>query len=60
MVSKPVYNSITVSANAVVGLENEALILDFLEWISDKPRPYDEVMSAWRARQRRFRSPVQG
>ena len=25
-----------------------ALILDFLEWIAVRPRPYDEVMNAWR------------
>ena len=24
------------------------LILDFLEWIAIKPRPYSEVMDAWR------------
>ena len=24
------------------------LILDFLEWIAAKPRPYSEVMDAWR------------
>ena len=26
----------------------EPLILDFLEWIANKPRPYREVMAAWR------------
>jgi hypothetical protein len=26
----------------------EALILDLLEWIGPKPRPYREVMEAWR------------
>jgi len=26
----------------------EPLILDLLEWLGDAPRPYDEVMSAWR------------
>ncbi len=26
----------------------EALIVDLLEWIGPKPRPYDEVMEAWR------------
>jgi hypothetical protein len=25
-----------------------ALILDFLEWLSPEPRPYPEVMEAWR------------
>ena len=24
------------------------LILDFLEWISSRPRPYAEVLEAWR------------
>lgn len=24
------------------------LVLDFLEWIAAKPRPYSEVMDAWR------------
>ena len=26
----------------------EPLILDFLEWIADEPRPYAEVLEAWR------------
>jgi hypothetical protein len=26
----------------------EPLILDLLEWLGGAPRPYDEVMSAWR------------
>jgi hypothetical protein len=26
----------------------EALIIDFLEWIGPRPRPYAEVMEAWR------------
>ena len=26
----------------------EPLILDFLEWIGARPRPYSEVMDAWR------------
>lgn len=29
-------------------MDNEALILDLLEWLAVKPRRYDEVMSAWR------------
>ena len=28
--------------------ENQALILDLVEWIARKPRPYAEVMEAWR------------
>jgi hypothetical protein len=27
---------------------NEALILDLVEWIAVQPRPYEEVMAAWR------------
>ena len=26
----------------------EALIIDLLEWIGPRPRPYSEVMEAWR------------
>jgi hypothetical protein len=26
----------------------ESLILDLLEWIGPAPRPYDEVLDAWR------------
>ena len=29
-------------------LPNKALILDFLEWIASGPRPYTDVMDAWR------------
>jgi len=28
--------------------ELDALILDFLRWIEERPRPYSEVMDAWR------------
>ncbi len=31
-----------------MSLENRALVLDLVEWISREPRPYDEVMAAWR------------
>ena len=31
-----------------MSLENRALVLDMVEWISQEPRPYDEVMAAWR------------
>ena len=27
---------------------NEALILDLVEWVAVQPRPYDDVMAAWR------------
>jgi len=26
----------------------EALILDLVEWVSKEPRPYEEVIDAWR------------
>ena len=26
----------------------EPLILDFVAWVAEGPRPYDEVMAAWR------------
>jgi hypothetical protein len=26
----------------------DALVLDLLEWVGPVPRPYDEVMEAWR------------
>ena len=29
-------------------MENEALVLDLVEWIAAGPRPYREVMEAWR------------
>lgn len=28
--------------------EHEPLILDLLEWIAARPRPYSQVMEAWR------------
>jgi len=32
----------------------ESLILDLLEWIGPVPRPYDEVVDAWRTSCPRF------
>jgi hypothetical protein len=29
-------------------LQNRSLVLDLIEWIGETPRPYTEVMSAWR------------
>lgn len=26
----------------------EALVLDLVEWVAARPRPYDDVMEAWR------------
>ena len=28
--------------------ETDALVLDLIEWLAAKPRPYAEVMDAWR------------
>lgn len=28
--------------------DTHALILDLVEWVAARPRPYDEVMEAWR------------
>ena len=35
-------------------MENKALILDFLEWVAREPRPYVDVMDAWRTSCPRF------
>jgi hypothetical protein len=29
-------------------MENEALVLDLLEWVAKAPRTYTQVMDAWR------------
>jgi len=29
-------------------MENEALVLDLLDWLSMEPRSYESVMDAWR------------
>jgi hypothetical protein len=29
-------------------IENKALILDLVEWVGAKPRPYAEALDAWR------------
>ncbi len=31
-----------------MSLENRALVLDLVEWVSQKPRSYEDVMAAWR------------
>ena len=31
-----------------VTAETDALILDFVEWVAAQPRPYTDVMEAWR------------
>jgi D-3-phosphoglycerate dehydrogenase len=36
------------------GIANEALVLDMIAWIAKGPRPYDEVMEAWRTSCPRF------
>ena len=35
-------------------IENETLVLDLVEWIARQPRPYAEVMEAWRTSCPRF------
>lgn len=35
-------------------VENETLVLDLVEWIARQPRPYAEVMEAWRTSCPRF------
>ena len=29
-------------------MDNKSLILDLIEWVATAPRPYPEVMDAWR------------
>lgn len=29
-------------------MENKALVLDLVAWVGETPKPYDEVMAAWR------------
>ena len=29
-------------------VENPSLVCDLIEWVDRSPRPYDEVMEAWR------------
>ena len=36
-----------MAADKLVG-EHEPLILDLVEWIAAQPRPYSQVMEAWR------------
>ncbi len=31
-----------------LALENEPLVLDLVEWLAKGPKPYGEVMDAWR------------
>jgi len=35
-------------------LDNKSLMLDLVEWIARRPRPYVEVMDAWRTSCPRF------
>ena len=35
-------------------MENKALVLDLVEWIAARPRPYGEAMEAWRTSCPRF------
>ncbi len=29
-------------------MDNKALVLDLVAWVGGEPKPYDEVMAAWR------------
>ncbi len=31
-----------------VAIDNKPLVLDLVEWLATRPRPYAEVMDAWR------------
>lgn len=31
-----------------MSVENKALVFDLVEWVAKQPRPYAEVMDAWR------------
>jgi hypothetical protein len=31
-----------------MAIQNQALVLDLIEWIGPAPRPYAEVLAAWR------------
>jgi hypothetical protein len=33
---------------ATMVIDNKDLLLDLVEWVGRKPKPYDEVMAAWR------------
>jgi hypothetical protein len=35
-------------------VQNRTLVLDLVEWVARAPRPYDEVMEAWRTSCPRF------
>lgn len=35
-------------------IENKALVLDLVEWVAQRPRPYAELMEAWRTSCPRF------
>lgn len=35
-------------------MENQTLVLDLVEWIASQPRPYADVMEAWRTSCPRF------
>jgi hypothetical protein len=38
----------TTMTQARTHIENKALVLDLVEWVAVAPRPYSEVMDAWR------------
>jgi hypothetical protein len=41
-------NGLHTSRPDVLNIENKTLVLDLVEWIASEPRPYSQVMDAWR------------
>jgi len=37
-----------------IDVENKTLVLDLVQWVARQPRPYAEVMEAWRTSCPRF------
>ena len=34
--------------STTIAVDNKPLVLDLIEWLAARPRPYAEVMDAWR------------
>ena len=43
---EPCYLSVEMAMTTAI--DNKALVLDLVEWVAVKPRPYTDVMDAWR------------
>jgi hypothetical protein len=48
--TKPARQDTTLRAAAAdaMKLDNPSLVFDLVEWVAQRPRPYHEVMEAWR------------